>query len=82
MQLMEFCFGVATSTEVAYYAYIYAKVSRTHHKQVTSYTRMALLVGKFASGLASQLLISTGVADYRSVELTTTKRNFLNVVRG
>jgi len=27
MQVMQFVYGVATSTEVAYYTYIYAKVS-------------------------------------------------------
>ena len=28
MQAMEFCYGIATSTEVAYYTYIYAKVRK------------------------------------------------------
>ncbi|CAL4077131.1 unnamed protein product, partial [Meganyctiphanes norvegica] len=54
MQAMEFMFGVATSTEVAYYTYIYAKVSQEYYQRVTSYTRTAILVGRFASGLLAQ----------------------------
>lgn len=30
MQMMQFVYGVATSTEVAYYTYIYAKVIATY----------------------------------------------------
>lgn len=28
MQMMEFAYGIATSTEVAYYTYVYAKVTK------------------------------------------------------
>jgi hypothetical protein len=33
MQFMQFVYGVATSTEVAYYTYIYAKVRLSPHEQ-------------------------------------------------
>lgn len=55
MQLMEFTYGIATSTEVAYYTYIYAQVETRHFQKVTSYTRSATLTGKFISGVLSQV---------------------------
>ena len=39
MQAMQFTYGIATSTEVAYYTYIYAKVDPKHFQKVTSFTR-------------------------------------------
>jgi thiamine transporter 2/3 len=61
---MEFVYGIATSTEVAYYTYIYAKVPQEAYKAVTSYTRAAILTGRFGSGLLAQVLTSTGAMDY------------------
>lgn len=57
MQLMEFCYGIATSTEVAYFTYIYAQVSGVYYQRVTSFTRAALLTGRFMSGLLAQVSI-------------------------
>ena len=37
---MQFTYGIATSTEVAYYTYIYAKVPKSDYQQVTSFTRV------------------------------------------
>ena len=65
MQVMQFVYGVATSTEIAYYTYIYAKVPKEDYKKVSSFTRCAILMGKFISGLLSQLLDSFDVLDYR-----------------
>ncbi|KAL7643529.1 UNVERIFIED_CONTAM: hypothetical protein RMT77_005511 [Armadillidium vulgare] len=67
MQFMEFCYGIATATEVAYYTYIYAQVDARHYQKVTSYTRSAILAGRFASGLLSQVLFSTGLMDYHTL---------------
>ncbi|KAB7504510.1 Thiamine transporter 1 [Armadillidium nasatum] len=64
MQFMEFCYGIATSTEVAYYTYIYAQVEDKYYQRVTSYTRAAILSGKFISALLSQLLTSFGIMNY------------------
>ena len=55
---MQFTYGIATSTEVAYYTYIYAKVPKSDYQQVTSFTRVAILLGRFVSGISSQLLVS------------------------
>ena len=57
-KLMQFTYGIATSTEVAYYTYIYAKVPKEHYQKVTSFTRVAILLGRFISGASSQLLVS------------------------
>jgi len=67
MQVMQVTYGVATSTEVAYFTYIYAKVSGHYYQQVTSFTRTALLIGRFLSGLLAQILIGADLADYRTL---------------
>ena len=70
-KVMQFTYGVATSTEVAYYTYIYAKVSRRHYQRVTSFTRVAILLGRFISGVLAQILISTRQMDYRQLNFLT-----------
>ena len=65
-------YGVATSTEVAYFTYIYARVPAEHYQAVTSFTRAALLFGRFLSGVLSQLLIGlnlTGVLELNYISL-------------
>ena len=64
MQLMQVTYGIATGAEVAYYSYIYAAVAPKHFQKVTSYTRAAILVGRMASGVSGQLLVSFKVASY------------------
>merc|ERR1719193_1739333 len=64
---MQVAYGVATSTEVAYFTYIYAQVPAEFYQQVTSYTRTALLLGRFLSGVLAQLLISLDLLDYRGL---------------
>ena len=60
---MQVIYGIATSTEVAYFTYIYAKVDTQHFQKVTSFTRVALLLGRFLSGVLAQLLTSSGRED-------------------
>lgn len=67
MQLMQFTYGVSSSTEVAYYTYIYAKVSGNYYQQVTSLTRSSLLLGRFLSGLLGQLLVWSHLMDFRQL---------------
>ena len=64
LQLMEFMYGVATSTEVAYFTYIYARVDASLYQRVTGYVRAALLLGRFASGVLSQSLVSSGALTF------------------
>lgn len=55
-QISQLFYALYTNCEVAYYSYIYAKVSKDHFKAVSSHTRAALLTGRFTSGLLSQSL--------------------------
>ena len=52
---MQFTYGMATSTEVAYYAYIYAKVDADKYQKVTSFTRVATLSAIFLSSVFGQV---------------------------
>lgn len=56
-QLLEVTYAAYSTSEVAYFAYIYAKVSKEHYSAVTSHTRAGLLIGRFISGVLSQSLI-------------------------
>ncbi|XP_071798013.1 thiamine transporter 2-like [Asterias amurensis] len=64
MIFMQFLYGFATATEIAYYAYIFAAVPREKFQQVSSYTRSSILTGKFIAGALGQLLISLKVTSY------------------
>lgn len=68
---MQFTYGIATSTEVAYYTYIYAQVHPSHYQKVTSFTRVALLLGRFLSGVLAQSLTSAGLLDYKQLNYLT-----------
>ncbi|EDV21210.1 uncharacterized protein TRIADDRAFT_50830 [Trichoplax adhaerens] len=72
MQLMQFAYGIATATEIAYYAYIYAAVSSQHYQKVTSYTRMAVLCGRSSAGFIGQLLVSLHVANLYALNVIAT----------
>ena len=67
MQVMQFTYGVATSMEIAYYTYIYAKVPKDQYLVVSSLTRSAVLTGKFLTGALAQLLTSLELCDYREL---------------
>ncbi|XP_078597516.1 thiamine transporter 1-like [Branchiostoma floridae x Branchiostoma japonicum] len=58
MQFMQFLYGVATATEIAYYSYIYVVVSDQRYQKVTSYTRSVVLVGRCAAGVVGQAVVS------------------------
>uniref|UniRef100_UPI0037E81E3B thiamine transporter 1 n=1 Tax=Semicossyphus pulcher TaxID=241346 RepID=UPI0037E81E3B len=60
MQLLEFFFGLATASEVAYYSYIYSVVEPAHYQRVTGYCRSITLFGSAAGSLTGQLLLSVG----------------------
>jgi thiamine transporter 2/3 len=61
MQFMQFAYGIATATEIAYYSYIYAVVPNKQYKKVTSLTRMAVLLGRTIGWYAGQILKDTHV---------------------
>lgn len=67
MQMAQFVYAIVTASDIAYFTYIYAKVDEHHFKKVTGFTRSARLFGQFLSGLMSQVLVSTRIADYRQL---------------
>ncbi|KAK7893566.1 hypothetical protein WMY93_022718 [Mugilogobius chulae] len=58
LQLMEFLFGLASASEVAYYSYIYSVVEPSHYQRVTGYCRSVTLFGSAVGSLLGQLLFS------------------------
>lgn len=60
MRLLEFFFGLATATEIAYYSYIYSVVDPAQYQRVTGYCRSITLLGSAAGSLAGQVLVSVG----------------------
>lgn len=57
VQMIEVVYALYISCEVAYFAYIYAKVSKEHFSAVSSHTRAALMFGRFLSGFLAQTLM-------------------------
>lgn len=71
MQLAEFMYGLATATEVAYYAYIYSVVSADYYQKVTGYCRSITLVASTMGSLLGQLLVSLGQVRYFYLNVIT-----------
>ncbi|RCN42141.1 reduced folate carrier [Ancylostoma caninum] len=68
-QILEFFYGWATATEIAYFAYIYVNVSKDKFKRVTSYTRGALLFGRFLGYSVAQLVILMKWGTYQTLNI-------------
>lgn len=66
-QIIQVFYAAYISCEVAYFTYIYAKVSKNHYLAVTSHTRAALLAGKFISGAVGQTLVRTQLMNIRNL---------------
>lgn len=58
IQFLEFFYGIATATEIAYYSYIYSVVDLSMYQKVTSYCRSATLVGFTVGSVLGQILVS------------------------
>ncbi|XP_014296418.1 thiamine transporter 2 [Microplitis demolitor] len=71
LQFVEFFYGFYISAEVAYYTYIYAKVDKQHYQSVSSYTRSALLFGRFITGAVAQLIVAFKWLDYHQLNYLT-----------
>ncbi|RCN34414.1 reduced folate carrier, partial [Ancylostoma caninum] len=68
-EILEFFYGWATATEIAYFAYIYVNVSKDKFKRVTSYTRGALLFGRFLGYSVAQLVILMKWGTYQTLNI-------------
>ncbi|XP_050665582.1 thiamine transporter 2-like isoform X2 [Leptidea sinapis] len=71
LMVSQVLYGLYMATEVAYLTYIYAKVDPAKYPQVSSYTRIAALTGRFLSGASSQLLTHFNILDYRELNYIT-----------
>lgn len=71
MQLLEFFFGLATASEVAYYSYIYSVVAPAQYQRVTGYCRSITLFGSAAGSLTGQLLLSVAKVRLRHLVVIT-----------
>lgn len=71
IRIVEMVYGLFCTTEIAYFAYIYAKVDKEHFQAVSSHTRVALLVGKFASSVTAQIGVSFNLLDYQQLNCFT-----------
>lgn len=71
MQLLEFFFGLATASDVAYYSYIYSVVEPAHYQRVTGFCRSITLFGSAAGSLTGQLLLSVAKAQLRHLVIIT-----------
>ncbi|ELK16303.1 thiamine transporter 1 [Pteropus alecto] len=58
IQFLEFFYGVATATEIAYYSYVYSVVDLSLYQKVTSYCRSATLLGFTVGSVVGQILVS------------------------
>lgn len=64
-------YGTYMATEVAYYTYMYAKVSKEYYQQVTGHARAATLIGRCLSSVTGQLLVSFNLMNYRELNYIT-----------
>ncbi|CAD5230606.1 unnamed protein product [Bursaphelenchus xylophilus] len=56
-QMAEVFYGLATSTEMSYFAFVYMLVDRQHYKVVTALTRAALQGGQFIGYMSSEPIL-------------------------
>lgn len=71
MQAMQFCYGVATACEVAYFSYLYSVVELKFYLRATSFCRSAQLVGYTLGAVAGQLFLSLHLLSYRHMLVLT-----------
>ncbi|XP_047247246.1 solute carrier family 19 member 3b [Girardinichthys multiradiatus] len=64
MTFLQVNFGVVTSTEVAYFSYIYSVIPLENYQRATSYLRSAMLTGYTFGASLGQMLVSLGGVDY------------------
>uniref|UniRef100_A0A3Q2Q746 Solute carrier family 19 member 3 n=1 Tax=Fundulus heteroclitus TaxID=8078 RepID=A0A3Q2Q746_FUNHE len=71
MQAMQFCYGVVTASEVAYFSYIYSVVDLERYRKATSYSRSVQLLGYTAGSVLGQLLVSFDLMSYDDILVLT-----------
>ncbi|XP_076091572.1 thiamine transporter 1-like isoform X3 [Mytilus galloprovincialis] len=69
MKFMQIIYGLATATEIGYFSYLFAMISNEHYKIITSFTRAAILLGRFVAYLTGQLLVSFDLMNYQQLNI-------------
>ncbi|KAF6720857.1 Thiamine transporter 2 [Oryzias melastigma] len=64
MTLLQVNYAVVTSTEVAYFSYIYSIIPAENYQKATGYLRSAMLVGYTFGASLGQMLVSLAGLDY------------------
>ncbi|XP_034248512.1 thiamine transporter 1-like isoform X2 [Thrips palmi] len=80
IQVAEFFYGLFMATEVAYLTYIYAKCDKKDFQKVSGSVRSGILLGRFASGVTSQLTISLHFLTYHQLNYLTLAGVSLSVI--
>lgn len=68
---LQFNFAVVTSTEVAYFSYIYSVIPPERYQRATGYVRSAMLAGYTFGAILGQMLISLANTSYFHVNTVT-----------
>uniref|UniRef100_A0A3B5MBJ2 Solute carrier family 19 member 3a n=1 Tax=Xiphophorus couchianus TaxID=32473 RepID=A0A3B5MBJ2_9TELE len=71
MQAMQFCYGVVTASDVAYFSYIYSVVDLKRYRKATSYSRSVQLLGYTVGSVLGQLLVSFNLMSYNNILVFT-----------
>lgn len=71
MQVMQFCYGVVTASDVAYFSYIYSVVDLKRYRRATSYSRSVQLLGYTMGSVLGQLLVSFDLMSYNGILVFT-----------
>uniref|UniRef100_A0A0K0FBH8 Uncharacterized protein n=1 Tax=Strongyloides venezuelensis TaxID=75913 RepID=A0A0K0FBH8_STRVS len=57
-------YGIASASEVAFFAYIYAILDKEQFQKLTSWTRAGTMGGRTTGYIVAQIIILTGMGDY------------------
>uniref|UniRef100_A0A0N5AHN6 Thiamine transporter 2 n=1 Tax=Syphacia muris TaxID=451379 RepID=A0A0N5AHN6_9BILA len=60
-------YGLATSCEIGFFSYIYARLEKDQHQKLTSWTRAAAMGGRAVGYLVSQTIVLSGIGDYATL---------------
>ncbi|XP_056138871.1 uncharacterized protein LOC130115285 [Lampris incognitus] len=71
MTFLQVNYAVVTSTEVAYFSYIYSVIPTERYQQATGYLRSAMLAGYTFGATLGQLLVSLAGMDYFYINAIT-----------
>ncbi|TSK62534.1 Thiamine transporter 1 [Bagarius yarrelli] len=71
MQFLEFFYGVATATDIAYYSYIYSVVEPASYQKVTGFCRSVTLLGYSVGSLIGQILVSVAHVPLLNLSIIT-----------